>query len=258
MDVYGTSLVTNAMSNPTREIGGTTGDALYNIADQQRMSRAKNYFAWLGSLATREIGQRVIEVGCGLGNFTSLLLNRETVVAVDKEKKCIELLRQRYLGRENLHVMRLDVADESFSTLKQWRADSCVCLNVLEHVRDDLAALRNMSSVLATGGLIVLIIPAFQALYGLIDRNLGHHRRYTRASMARLAASAGLRVKKARYMNAVGFFGWWANSHVLKKEAQSERQIELFDQHIVRLQSKLEERIAPPFGQSLFMVLQKP
>jgi hypothetical protein len=154
--------------------------------------------------------------------------------------------------------MRFDVADENFSTLRQLRADSCVCLNVLEHVRDDLAALRNMSSALVAGGSIVLIVPASPALYGPIDRNLGHHRRYTRASMAHLSASAGLHVKKSRYMNVVGFFGWWANSHVFKKEAQSETQIEIFDRYVVPLQSKLEEWIAPPFGQSLFMVLQKP
>jgi hypothetical protein len=76
--------------------------------------------------------------------------------------------------------------------------------------------------------------------------------------MARLAASAGLHVKKAFYMNAVGLFGWWANSHIFKKEAQSERQIEVFDRYVVPLQSQLERWIAPPFGQSLFVVLRKP
>lgn len=256
--VYSTSLMNGAMGKLAFENVNTAGDALYTVADQQRMSRAKNYFAWQGRMVKREIGQRVIEVGCGLGNFTGTLLDREAVVAVDKQEKCIQLLRQRYAGRENLQVMKLDIANENFSTLRQLCADSCVCLNVLEHVRDDLTALRNMSSALVAGGVIVLIVPAFQVLYGPIDRNLRHHRRYTRASMARLAASAGLRLKKVRYMNAVGFFGWWANSHIFKKEAQSERQIEAFDQYVVPLQSKLERWIAPPFGQSLFAVLQKP
>ena len=253
-----TALVDQVQSTLARNERNTASDELYIVADQQRMSRAKNYFAWQGRLVKREIGQRVIEVGCGLGNFTGMLLDREAVVAVDKEDRCIDLLRQRYSGRENLQAVKFDVADENFPTLAQFRADSCVCLNVLEHVGDDLAALRNVSSVLVAGGVIVLIVPAFQALYGPIDRNLDHHRRYTRASMARLADSTGLRVKKSRYMNAVGFFGWWVNSHLFGKEAQSEAQIEVFDRYVVPLQSKIEEWIAPQFGQSLFVVLQKP
>jgi 2-polyprenyl-3-methyl-5-hydroxy-6-metoxy-1,4-benzoquinol methylase len=252
------TFVNRVESAVARNRNNTAGDELYTVADQRRMSRAKNYFAWQGRLVKREIGQRVIEVGSGLGNFTGMLLDREAVLAVDKEETCIELLRQRYSDRENLQLLKFDIAHEDFSTVQRFRPDSCICLNVLEHVRDDLAALRNMRSSLIASGVIVLIVPAFQSLYGPIDRNLGHHRRYTRSSMTRLAASAGLRVKKCHYMNAVGFFGWWANSHLFKKESQSERQIGVFDQYVVPIQSKLEQWLAPPFGQSLFVVLQKP
>jgi len=231
--------------------------AAYTIDDQQRMSRAKNYFAWQGQLVRREIGRRVIEVGCGLGNFTEMLLDREAVIALDKQESCVERLRRRYSSQQNLQALAFDATDENFSELARFRPDSCVCLNVLEHVHDDVAALRNMSSVLSPGGVIVLIVPAFPTLYGPIDTNLGHYRRYRRTSVARLAASAGLHVKKARYMNAIGFFGWWANSHIFKKERQSERQIEAFDKYAVPFVSRIEELVAPPFGQSLFVVLRK-
>ena len=59
-------------------------------------------------------------------------------------------------------------------------------------------------------------------------------------------------------MNLCGFFGWWANSHVFRREAQSERQIEFFDRKVVPLQSRIESMAPPPFGQSLFVVLEKP
>ena len=55
----------------------------YTLEDQERMTRAKNYFAWQHRLVIRELGQRVIEIGCGIGNFTSLMLDREAVVGVD-------------------------------------------------------------------------------------------------------------------------------------------------------------------------------
>jgi hypothetical protein len=105
---------------------------------------------------------------------------------------------------------------------------------------------------------VVLLVPAFPALYGPIDSNLGHYRRYSRGSLNRLADSAGLRIRKAHYMNAAGFFGWWVNSHILRRTAQSERQIEIFDRYLVPLMSRLEGMVQPPFGQSLFAVLGKP
>ena len=101
----------------------------------------------------------------------------------------------------------------------------------------------------------MLIIPAFEALYGPIDRKLGHYRRYTRASLAKVAEAAGLRVKKAHYMNVVGFFGWWTNAHVFRRQTHAERQIAIFDRYIVPVLSAIEVRVLPPFGQSLFAVL---
>lgn len=222
------------------------------------MSRAKNYFAWQGRLVLGELGRRVVEVGCGLGNFTRLLFDRDLVIAADVEPPCVERLRQRYPNQANLRAFACDVGSPAFLELRKFQPDSCVCLNVLEHIEDDGGALNAMASILAPGGNIVLLVPAFQSLYGPIDRNLGHYRRYNRASIARLAESSRLRVKKAHYMNLVGFFGWWANARVFRREAQSEGQIELFDRYLVPVMSALEDRVRPPFGQSLFVVLRKP
>jgi len=230
----------------------------YALRDQERMARAKNYFAWQGRLVTRELGRRVMEVGCGIGNFTGTLLDRDMVIALDIDRHCTERLRERYPNRGNLHVVTCDAGNYAFSELAGFHPDSCVCLNVLEHIEDDRAAIAGMASVLAPGGVIVLLLPAFPSLFGPIDKNLGHHRRYTRHSVGRLAAATGLRVKKACYMNLCGFFGWWANSHIFRREAQSEGQIEFFDRYVVPLLSRIEGAAPPPFGQSLFVVLEKP
>jgi SAM-dependent methyltransferase len=229
----------------------------YTIEDQERMTRATNYFAWQSSLVRNELGHRVLEVGCGIGNFTAMLLDREAVIAVDIEPGCVERLRRRYADRPNVHAFVCDLLSPEFRELARFQPDSCVCTSVLEHTEDDAAALAAMASVLAPGGVIVLLVPAFQALYGPIDRNLGHYRRYSRGAIRRLAASAGLRVRKVRYANLIGFFGWWMNAHVLKLEAQSERQIEIFDQYMVPVVAALERFIAPPFGQLVLAVLEK-
>src|ERR1700733_7156458 len=215
----------------------------YTIADQERMAHAKNYFAWQSRLVAPELGRRVVEVGCGLGNFTRTLLDREAVIALDVERDCIERLVERYPNRPNLHAFVCDAGSDEFAGLARFRPDSCVCLNVLEHIADDRKALAAMASILAPGGAIVLLAPAFQALYGPI---------------AGLAQATGLLITKLHYVNFAGFFGWWLNSHVFRREAQSEGQIEVFDRCLVPILSRFEGLARPPFGQSLFAVLRKP
>ena len=222
------------------------------------MTRASNYFAWQSRLVVPELGSRVVEVGCGLGNFTHALLDREIVISLDSDADCIERLVERYPHRSNLHTMVCDAGTDEFGSLARFQADSCVCLNVLEHIEDDRNALAAMASILTPGGVIVVLVPAFQALYGPIDSNLGHYRRYTRASITALARATGLLIPKLHYVNFAGFFGWWLNAHVFRRQAQSEGQIEVFDRWLVPILSRVESLAHPPIGQSLFAVLRKP
>jgi SAM-dependent methyltransferase len=226
----------------------------YILDDQERMARAENYFAWQARLVLPEIGRRVLEVGCGIGNFTGLLLDRE-VLAVDADPACIERIKARF---PHLQAAVAVAGRTDFTQFATAGFDSCVCLNVLEHIEDDEAAIWAMASALERGGVIVLIVPAFAALYGPIDRNLGHYRRYSRASLRRVAERAGLRVRKLHYLNCIGFFGWWVNARIFKREAQSTGQIEIFDRWIVPGLSLAESWVPMPFGQSLFAVLEKP
>lgn len=233
-------------------------DSDYTVRDQERMTAATRYFAWQSRLASREVGSRIVEVGCGIGNFTAMLADREAVVALDVEASCIEKHRQRFRDCPNIHAEVMDACAAEFPSLASHRPDSVVCLNVLEHIQDDRLALSNMSSILAPRGKVILIVPAFQALYGPIDARLGHHRRYSKRDFTALAHRAGLKVVTLRYMNSAGFVGWWMNAKVLPRQAQSESQIRIFDRVIVPVISRLEALVSPPFGQSIFAVLEKP
>jgi SAM-dependent methyltransferase len=235
-----------------------TTTAEYTVADQERMKRATRYFAWQARLVQGLIGQRVIEIGCGLGNFTSHLLDRQLVIALDIVEDCLAELRRRYPNQPNLETRCLDIQDAAFRELARFHPDTIVCLNVLEHVADDRTALRHMNHVLRPGGGAVFILPAFESLYGPIDRNLGHFRRYSKKRWRELAEAAGFRVKVSRYLNSVGFAGWWLNAKILKREEQSEEQIAIFDTVIVPVMSRLEALMEPPFGQSILTVLEKP
>jgi SAM-dependent methyltransferase len=229
----------------------------YMLRDQRRMALAKNYYAWQARLVRGEIGARVIDAGCGIGNFTARILDRELVVAVDHDAEAIRRLAARRHG-PNLRTVTADIAAPEFRELARFGADSCVCLNVLEHIEDDRAALSNMAAVVRPGGTVVLLVPAFPALYGPVDRNLGHYRRYRRGDIRKLAAAAGLQVRRSHYFNSAGFFAWWFNARVLRREEHSPAQIRFYDRSIVPALSRLESFVRPPFGQSLFAVLEKP
>ena len=231
--------------------------ATYTIEDQERMALARNYLAWQSRLVLPELGQRVVELGCGLGNFTGKLLDREAVLAVDINPECVERLRERYPRQKNLEAMVCDTASSCFAELASFRPDSCLCVNVLEHIEDDQRALREVSAILEPRGVIVLFVPAFPGLYGPVDWNLGHYRRYRLRRIAWLAESSGLSLKKAHYVNALGFFAWWLNFRVLRQEALTEGQIKFFDRFIAPWLSRTEAVVSPPFGQSLFAVLEK-
>jgi hypothetical protein len=115
-----------------------------------------------------------------------------------------------------------------------------------------------MAAVVQRGGTVVLLVPAFPALYGPIDRNLGHYRRYRSAQIRELASAAGLRVRSVHYFNSAGFFAWWFNARVLRRQEHSPAQIRFYDGWIVPALSRVESVVRPPFGQSLFAVLEKP
>ena len=222
------------------------------------MARAKNYLAWQSRLILPELGQRVVEVRCGSGNFTGYLLDRELVIALDVERECIERLRARYPRRSNLHVIVCDPCDAAFGDIARFQPDSCVCSNVLEHIEDDLRALSAMAAILGAKGRIVLWVPAFQSLYGPMDRQLRHYRRYRRSDIVRLTDAVGLRIRKLHYVNSAGFFLWWSSSHILAQRSLTAAQIGIFDRLIAPWLSRLELISPPPFGQSLFAVLEKP
>jgi 2-polyprenyl-3-methyl-5-hydroxy-6-metoxy-1,4-benzoquinol methylase len=229
----------------------------YTVRDQQRMTRAVNYFAWQARLALAPLGRRIVEVGCGIGNFTRMMLDRDLVIGLDIDPNCIAQHRERFADRPQVQSHVLDALDPAFGALREHQPDSIVCLNVLEHISDDLATLRAFHSILPPGGRVVLLVPAFEALYGPIDKHLGHYRRYTKASLRKTAQDAGFQARELRHMNTIGFFGWWVNAKLIPREEQSEGQIELFDKFIVPVQEKIESWIAPPFGQSVFAVLEK-
>ena len=227
------------------------------VSDLEIMASAANYRNWMFRQIAPYVGQRILEVGCGIGNFTSLLMDRELIVATDVYTPCVDYLKARLAGSLNVVPMKLDIADPAALELAKYEFDTVICLNVLEDIEDDLRALSHMHSVLRPGGRLVLLVPAFQFLYGTVDESLDHYRRYTRKNLLPRMKAAGFKIERSFYMNVIGMSGWFLNNRVLKRREENADQIELFDRYIAPVAERIEKIFPPPFGLSLIAIGQK-
>jgi len=130
-----------------------------------------------------------------------------------------------------------------------------MCLNVLEHIDDDDAALSTFARLLQPGGRLVLQVPAMRALYGEIDRAIDHYRRYERADLTAQLQGHGFVVEEASYFNLPGIFGWYVNSVLLKRRAIPGLQARIANFLVPWL--RVEQRLRPNRGMSLLVVARK-
>jgi SAM-dependent methyltransferase len=133
--------------------------------------------------------------------------------------------------------------------------DAAICFNVLEHIEDDAAALRAVRSQLRPGGHLCVLVPAHRALFGSIDRIVGHFRRYDRADLRHRVESAGLTVVDARYVNPLGAVGWLVSARVLRREHVPEGPLKAYDALVPALRAV--DRVPFPFGLSVWAVARR-
>ena len=224
------------------------------IRDLEIMAQAKNYGRWIYGQLEPCLGRRIIECGAGIGNFTSLLLERELVVATDAHDSCVRYLDRRFANAENVIARRATLGDPGFLELARYGSDTVVCVNVLEHVSDDGLALRHMAALIRSTGRVLVLVPAHPLLYGSMDRRLGHYRRYRKKELMDKFTRAGLVVERCFYMNAVGVVGWFINNRLLNFSDQSPLQIKIFDRLIVPWLRQVERLLNPPWGMSIIAI----
>jgi hypothetical protein len=143
------------------------------------------------------------------------------------------------------------------STQAPTRHSALVAINVLEHIPQDVEALRAASRLVASGGAIVLLVPAVPAAMSRFDRAIGHQRRYTRPSLAAAMRGAGLRIQQLRYVNPIGLLSWFATVKALGLTPRNGPALRIYDRTVVPVARALD-RIPAPFGQSLFAVGRVP
>jgi SAM-dependent methyltransferase len=114
-------------------------------------------------------------------------------------------------------VQKVDLAAAADFAPLQGKYDTVVCLNVLEHIKEEALALANLRGALAPGGRAVILVPQGPGVYGTLDEVLGHERRYTRESLTAALRSAGFEIDALFDFNRATTPGWWFNGKILRR-----------------------------------------
>ena len=220
------------------------------------LERARRFNAWMAERLRPYIGRRVLEIGAGIGTLTSHFIPRELYVASDINPHYLHYLHSYAFGKPYLQVQPLDVTRaDDFHSLGD-RFDTIVMLNVLEHVPDEGAALRNLRFALRPGGRAIVLVPHHPALFGTLDTALAHRERYTRDGLRRSLQAAGFEVEQLFDFNRVSVPGWWMNGTILRRRTFSRLQLKIFDMLTPLL--KGIDRFWPWSGLSVVAVARKP
>ncbi len=219
------------------------------------LEKARHFNRWMADEVRPHIGNRVLEIGAGIGNITVWLLPRDLWMASDINPNYLHYLRNLAAAKPYLAVQKADLGNAGDFAAWSGRFDTVLCLNVLEHVEDPLQALRNMRSTLAPGGSLVLYVPQGQGLYSSLDEVLGHRCRYDLAMLQRELAATGLELVSWRHFNRAAIVGWWWNGKVLRRRSFSRVQLKLFDLAVPLL--RRVDRFLPWRGLGLVAVARR-
>ena len=229
------------------------GDTILQSDVLEDLADAVQYRRWLVELALPYLGDGpVLEIGSGTGDYAAEWAAHGVFLTVSEaDPSRLAQLHSRFEGTSiavrELAVPIVDTAENA----------AVIAYNVLEHIPDDVEALMGFRSLLAPGGRVVLIVPAFDFAMSRFDRAIGHQRRYTRATLSAVLGRAGFVVESVRYVNPAGLVAWLVMMTWLGRRPRSGPLLRTWDRWIVPPLRRLEGNRRPPFGQSVFAVARR-
>ena len=230
--------------------------------DLEAMLFAVNYHRWILSIFEPYLGRRLVEVGAGTGSFSQLLLERqlESLSLVEPSTDMYQQLCRR------MDQLRPAVTLKTYNQIFEHVApqirtaekpDSIIYVNVLEHIADDVAELRHINDALEPHGRLFIFVPALQWLHGSFDRQINHHRRYSKTELQQKCLAAGFKVITSRYFDFLGVLPWWVKYRLLQLNRLDPGAVRFYDQRIVPVARSVESRLKPPLGKNVLLVAEK-
>ncbi|MGH9760783.1 MAG: glycosyltransferase, partial [Blastocatellia bacterium] len=216
------------------------------------IERTRRFNLWMGQVLHPFVGERILELGAGIGTLTSQFIPREFYLASDINPNYLHYLKSYSFGKPYLRVSEIDAEDPADFAGLESEFDTVLMVNVLEHVADERQALRNAWSALSPGGRAVVLVPQHSGLYGTLDSALGRKRRYTVDYLKTALIESGFTIEAAINFNRFAVPGWWLNGRVLKRKGFSRVQLKIVD--ILMPLLKRVDRFFPWGGLSIIAI----
>jgi SAM-dependent methyltransferase len=203
----------------------------------------------------------VLEVGSGLGTFSEKIIHNRSpgskIVLTDISDKYLLGLKEKYSSYKNVTVRKLDLDNgEDYRNIGYELFDFIIALNVLEHIKDDQFALRELHKMLRKNGVLVVLVPCHKFLYNVIDANVGHYRRYDKKELVQKVNMAHFHLERISYFNMLGIVGWFLNGNLCKEPKINRYASKCFDR-LVPIQRCLDKVILNSIGLSIICYLKK-
>jgi SAM-dependent methyltransferase len=230
---------------PTFEYVGTELDLF---------ARAVNWKSYFATRLAPYVRGSVLEVGAGIGETTRQLCNGRQTSWLCLEPDPHLADRLGVLLRESALAPQPTIAVGTIADLPADSLfDAILYVDVLEHIGDDRRELQRARAHLTPTGAIVVLSPAFNLLFSEFDKSIGHHRRYTKRSLANVFPS-GMRPRELTYLDSVGFLASLANRMMLRQSLPTSRQIAFWDGVLIPASRVVDPLFRRMFGRSVIAV----
>jgi SAM-dependent methyltransferase len=225
-------------------------------AELKLFAHARNWKRYWGSIVRPYLGDRVLDVGAGIGETAKMLASahHKRWVCLEPDGRMAAHIAHRISSRDLPAICEIragtidDIGERDFSAV--------LYIEVLEHIKDDRDELRKAAERLRPDGRVVVLAPAYQWLYTPFDRAIGHFRRYTLADLRALTPPQ-LSEETGVYLDSAGLFASLANRLVLKSEMPTTRQIAIWDGAMVPISRLVDPALFYRIGKSILAIWRR-
>lgn len=244
-----------------KEVSTQSGKDIHGHHTLEKLSKANHFNNWIYQSIRPWVTGKVFEIGSGIGNITSLIVNDGfQVMVTETDETYLDILKQKFKGDQSvLHILPLDLVDDDFDNkfhhLFQ-SFDTVIAINVIEHIEDDHTAFQNAQKFLKQGGRLIVLVPNSGFLYNGLDKNLSHFKRYSKKKINNILNQIGLIQEDFFYFNTIGVAGWWFSGSVLRNKTIPSPMVSIFE-FLIPYTSWMDKLFRNRFGLSIIVIGKK-
>ena len=235
-------------------------DSYIGHENLELISHSQRFNKWMYEEISQGLSGDILEVGSAIGTFSEKLVNSfptSHLTLTDVSDGYIEKLREKYRNNKNITTHKLNLNNQAdYERIGYGQFDSIMAINVLEHVENDELTLTQLYNMLKDKGTLVILVPCHKFLYNVIDKDLGHFRRYAQKDLGTKIRKTEFTMDRIFYFNALGLVGWYLNGNIFKKSQVNVTGLKVLDA-LVPLSKHAERITGKRVGLSIVCYLRK-